>query len=289
MFRKSSAQINLAMKIDIWDIDGTMTYVHGDITDTSGYNTYAFWPLISKHFTKDAIQLQQMIDAWEASMKTEPDPTGSSHAMMQKSIETFKENITSQDVSSYAKELTLQFIKHGVIRNEAIQHFEARLSQGVVCILSTGSYEDGARGFVDALIENGMLSKKSAELIRLSGAVVDWEKRILLHANVRERKLTGIEKVMGRNISLFKGNIENVYADDPWVNDQGIISIAPPSGAHVITTVKNKDKQLPSDYRFTTWSSILNAARKEIRKIRNECCSENRYLTNRHIFSVPRS
>lgn len=40
------------MRIDIWDIDGTITYVHGDIEDTTGLSTYAFWPLNNRTFHK---------------------------------------------------------------------------------------------------------------------------------------------------------------------------------------------------------------------------------------------
>src|SRR5690348_13763999 len=104
------------MKIDIWDIDGTLTYVHGDIVDTSGYSSYAFWPLITERFTKDKAIFNKMVVEWEESMKTETDPTASSHRMMQKGIMTFQDTVSAKHIYQFAKETTLTFIQHGVIR-----------------------------------------------------------------------------------------------------------------------------------------------------------------------------
>lgn len=245
------------MKIDIFDIDGTLTYVFGDIDNKTEYNTYAFWPLISNNFTKDVNALTKMIEQWEQSMQNEPDPTGSSHQMMQKSIETFREGITANDIKDFAKKITLHFIRHGVIRKEAIAYLEARVKQDILCILSTGSYQDGAYGFVEALAETKLISADTAKALHVSGAIVDWENKKLLHANVRERKIIGIEKLMKQDIDTLRPCIQAVYADDPWINDKGIMEIAPRGGAHVISTVKNHRKKLNDGYRFTTWSALI--------------------------------
>jgi hypothetical protein len=252
------------MKIEIYDIDGTLTYAHGDIEDKTGFKTYAFWPLITERFTKDETVLQKMIDAWEESMKTEEDPTGSSHRMMQAGVDTFHNDVIADMVRQFAKDVTLQFIKHGVIRKEAVAFLEDKIKQGVTCILSTGSYQDGAMGFVDALVETGLLNltNEARNLLHVTGAIVDWDERKLTHANVRERKLVGIEIVMKQKISVLKPFIEAAYGDDPWINDKDILAIAPKERSYVISTVKNKDKKLPIGLSFSTWEVIIEHSKK---------------------------
>ncbi len=251
------------MIIKIFDIDGTLTHAYGDIADKTGYETYAFWPLITAHFTKDKDVLNKMIADWEESMNTEKDPTGSSHDMMQKGINTFRSDANGAAVRAFAKGVTLKFIEQGVIRKEAIAYLEKQAKQGVICILSTGSYQDGALGFVDALVEKGLISKETQKALYVSGAVVDWDSFTLLHANVRERKLLGIEAVTGRKISELQQHIKAVYGDDPWINDKDILEIAPPGVAYVITTCKNNNKELPSGYSLTTWNNIIKQESKE--------------------------
>ncbi len=243
--------------IEIYDIDGTLTRAHGDIPDTTGFHTYAFWPLISQHFTKDPVDLDKMIADWDESMKTENDPTASSHEMMQRSIDTFREGVTGEGMRAYAKKLTLYLIHHGVIRKEAIAFLEARVKQGITCILSTGSYQDGALGFVDALVQAKLISPETQKKLRVSGAVVDWDDRTLLHANVRDRKLIGIEIVMGKQMQELRPHVLAVYGDDPWVNDAGILAAAPKGNGYVIATAKNTGKSLPDGYRLSTWPSII--------------------------------
>jgi hypothetical protein len=247
------------MKIEIFDIDGTLTYVFGDIPDTTKLKTYSFWPLITERFTKDINILNEMVLAWEESMLTEEDPTGSSHRMMQAGVETFREDVKADDIRQYAKSITLEFINHGVIRKEAIEYLQNRIQNGIVCVLSTGSYQEGAMGFVDALIEKGLLrlEEESNNMLRVTGALVDWATRTLTHANVRERKLIGIEKVMGQSLNILKPDIEAVYGDDPWINDKDILTLVSKERAYVIRTAKNKDKTLPNGLLHTTWESII--------------------------------
>jgi hypothetical protein len=247
------------MRIEIFDIDGTLTHAHGDIADQTGCRTYAFWPLITEHFTKDIESLRKSIDTWEESMKEEKDPTGSSHRMMQLGVESFHEGVTPDKVRQFAKETTQHFIKCGVVRKDAIAFLKKKIEDGVICILSTGSYQDGALGFVDALAENGLLelTSESKELLHISGAIVDWDNKKLLHANVRERKLVGIEIVMKQSITALQPYIKAAYGDDPWINDKDILDIAPRERSFVIGTNKNKEKTLPPGYVLNTWPRII--------------------------------
>ena len=84
------------MRIEIFDIDGTLTYVHGDIEDKTNFSTYAYWPLITNKFAKDKNALKKMIAVWEESMKTEQDQTGSSRRMMQAGIDTFPKDVIGE-------------------------------------------------------------------------------------------------------------------------------------------------------------------------------------------------
>ncbi len=254
------------MPIQIFDIDGTLTHAHGDIPDKTGLETYAFWPLLSKYFTQDVNQLNKMIHAWEESMKTELDPTGSSHKMMQVSLDTFRGGVTADTMRSYAKELTLKFIRCGVIRKEAVAYLERQAKQGITCVLSTGSYLDGALGFVDALVEAGLISKETQRSLHISGAIVDWEDYTLIHANVRERKLLGIGMAMGKTLEEVQPHVTAAFGDDPWINDKNILEIAPKGKGYVITTSKNKNKELPSGYSLTTWDSIISREAKHVEK-----------------------
>lgn len=195
-------------------------------------------------------------------MKTEKDPTGSSHRMLQRGIDMLCKNITQEHIYCFAKETTLKFITHGVIRKDAVAFLEERVRQGILCVLSTGSYQDGAIGFVDALTESGLISSTTRDSLLISGAVIDWEQKVVVHANVRDRKLIGLEKVTGHKINALKPHIEAVYADDPWINDRDILGIVSKERAYVITTVKNAGKNLPEGYSHTTWPSIITQKKK---------------------------
>lgn len=244
-------------KIDIFDLDGTLTYTHGDIEDTSGYPSYAYWVLINFHFVKDSLILQKMIMEWEELMKSEKDPAGCSHVMMQKALEIFHDGINGQDVYLFSKEVTHRFVQHNIVRKEAIAHLKNRIQKNVLCIISTGSYEESALGFVDALVEAGWLTEKDKQFLRVSGGIIDWKKRKVMHANVCDNKLIGIANVLDLHIDDIKPHVENVYGDDPEINDKDILALAPQGSAHVIATIKNKDKLLPNGYKHKTWGEII--------------------------------
>lgn len=241
----------------IYDIDGTLTYAHGDIPDVLHLSTYAYWPLISCHFSTDEQALKESIALWEESMKYEIDPTGSSHNMMQRTILTFAESVSERVIRSYAKEITLQFFHCGILRGEAISHLKCNIENGNKCVLSTGSYQDGALGFIDGLVEAGLLSFCNAQKINVSGALIDWETKTLLHANVRERKIIGLEKVLGINADELKQEVVAVFADDPLINDRDILGLAPEGAGYVIQTNKNASMSIPESYKHVSWEEIL--------------------------------
>ena len=245
------------MCILIYDIDGTLTYAYGDIQDCTGFDTYAFWPLISRHFSINESALKQSIAEWDVLMKTEIDPTGSSYRMMQETIRTFISIASAQTIRDYAKTITLQFFNRGVLREDAISHLKHNLEIGNTCVFSTGSYQEGAIGFVDGLVEAGLLTLNAAQKIIISGAIVNWGARILVHANVRERKIVGLENTFKASIHELKPRIAAVFADDPLVNDRDILRLAPKDGAYVIPTNKNRHMQISDSYKYLSWEEII--------------------------------
>lgn len=245
------------MPLIIYDIDGTLTRSYGDIQDTSGCETYAFWPLISYHFSENEIELRKMVADWEKSMANESDPVGSSYKIMQAGIKTFRQDATSTSIREYAKQITELFVRHKIIHQKAISHLENSVRNGNVCVFSTGSYQDGAYGFRDGLVASGIITQEIANQILISGAKVDWINKTLLHANVRERKIIGLEQTLKKTTLEIRNCISAVFADDPLVNDRDILDLAPPNKAFVIATRKNSIQTIPDRYIRTTWDEIL--------------------------------
>jgi hypothetical protein len=245
-------------QIEIYDIDGTLTYCFGDISDTSGLDTYAFWPLVSDYFSKDEKWLRAEAAKWNLSMKHESDPTGSSHRMMQLGIDSFRDGVTVADVRARGRDITRHFLDHDIVRLDAIKYLARSLQQGTIAILSTGSYRDAALGFVDFLIEQDLLPACLGKNLFVSGAVVDWQNKKLEHANVLENKLIGLEKELQLPLKDFQENISAVFADDPFINDRDIVKLAPTGSAYIINTIKNQNQELPSYCTRTSWQQIFS-------------------------------
>jgi hypothetical protein len=113
--------------------------------------------------------------------------------MLQRGLEYFGPEITGAHLREYAKDATCQFIDGDIVRLEGIAHLNASLAAGDVCILSTGSYQDGAVGFVAALMERDLLSSDALDKLVISGAVINWNTRRVVHANIAENKIKGLD------------------------------------------------------------------------------------------------
>lgn len=129
------------------------------------------------------------------------------------------------------------------------------LEQGNLCILSTGSYYDGAVGFVDALIEEGLLPGDALEKLVISGALVDWRNRTVIHANIADNKIKGLEGAcLAKGCTFVKENVVGIYVDDPEGNDSGICSLNP-GVVRLISTVCNQGKQC-GGFKHTDWATV---------------------------------
>ena len=254
------------MKIYIFDIDGTLTKIDPKLLKAAGYSTHAYWDLLTFQFVQDKETLKNEIAIWrqEVASLNEEAFIISSANMMQRALSQTLHNISEQDVVSFAQKITRDFISAKVVISEAIAFLNSKAEDGHLCILSTGSYQSGAVGFLNALLEEELISSTALEHIMVSGAIVDWARKQLIHANVHNNKIKGLNDLLQarRGFNLEPASINSVhevyvYADDPDGNDFGILSLATPKNRFVIAHEKNSDESEKLQYSRTTWDHIL--------------------------------
>jgi hypothetical protein len=205
-------------------------------------------------FNKTAIEWKQMV-----TVTSHIDKIQSSQDMTDLGIAMFAEhNKNATAVRRQAALITSSlFFKHGIIRLEAIEYLKSRLSKGVTCVISTASYEDGARGFVDGLVDCGLLPKELAGKIVFTGTVVNWQIGKVAHMNVDTQKLRGLETALGKPLSEIRPKINAIFGDDPAINDRALLD-GLCSHSFVIPNSKNQTMKLPAACVFSTWSNILS-------------------------------
>lgn len=232
------------METYIYDIDGTLTLEFGDKASEEHFDTYAFWPLINYYFAKDSKVLHQKTKNWDCSYKGENDEfIKGTQNIVQISIAHFHENVTRDSIVSRAKNITHEFITHNIIRQKAIAHLKKNIELNNTCILSTSSYQDGAYGFVLALIEENLLPINTLDKIIISGSIIDWQNRVVLHTNIDYNKIIGLyQQCAKQGIQLNPGEIKGIYINDPEGNDSGLCDFKL-EAVFLIETNKNKDKK----------------------------------------------
>jgi hypothetical protein len=161
----------------------------------------------------------------------------------------------ASEVRKRAAAITKLFSQSGIIIFDAIKYLNYRLNQGITCIISTASYEDGARGFVDGLVDSDLLLQKLAEKIVFSGTRIDWDKLQVTHMNVDNNKLLGLTLATGCAIGKIKPQIKAVFGDDPKINDRALLD-GLCEHAFVIKNAKNKAFNLPVGCVFADWKDI---------------------------------
>ncbi len=245
------------MKIKIYDIDGTLTKVKGDKATSDIFETYAFWPLLSYHFAEDSARLKAEAEAWDRSDKGEGQAfIQSSHDMLQRSIKQFKAGVTGINLQIHAKKITAQFIQEDILRFPGIEHLKRSLEADELCILSTGSYTEGAIGFAEACVERGLIPPDALDKLIISGAVIDWDTRTVQHANIANNKIIGLqERCRQKDYPFSSEAIVGIYVDDPLGNDSGLCSLKP-EAVCLISTVKNQDKA-SGEFKPENWEDIM--------------------------------
>ena len=231
----------MANIIQIFDVDGTLTYNYEDlINPPKTYASFAFWNLLSTQLVSNIDTFQTALQAWELSMKKETDVDASSFNMMEETVKYYlRKDITANTIQQHAKMITQDFIDLGIIQMVAIEYLRECLNKNIYCVLTTGSYLDGLQGFVKAL-ETANLLPKSPYLI-LNGAEVSWPERKLLHANVGKFKVQKLQQsLFAKQLNPY--TITAVFGDDPYVNDKMILQHAPKQCAFVNKLPRGKPR-----------------------------------------------
>ena len=247
--------------IEIFDLDGTLT---GETDKKSvlyndrGFKTNSYWNLITRELVENKESFDNQARDWKERMQhqTDVDVIEESKKMTELGLQQFRSDCSNDDsVRNKATEITKLFFKHGVIRKDAVDYLRLRLKEGVTCIISTASYEDGAIGFVKGLVECGLLLEELSKKIIVIGNLIDWDKLKVTHMNVDTNKIKSIESRLKVDIEMIKPRIIAVFGDDPAINDRALLELGQMSFA--IPTTTNEGASLPSNCVFATWPEIL--------------------------------
>lgn len=240
--------------VEVLDLDETLTEDdHDKIAKLFHMQvpTVSLWNLITRELVVDKSGFDQEAAKWKHMVTTTDgiDKVLSSKEMTERGITLFhKDNQNSDAVRKKAAEITKIFIANGIVIVKSIEYIRYRLEQGATCIISTSSYEDGAIGFVDALVEQNLLSKELSKRIKYSGTTINWETLKVTHMNVGMNKLRGLMDLRSR--------IKAVFADDVRINDYGLLRYLC-DYSFVIKTAKNKNDKLPPNCVFVDWDEVI--------------------------------
>jgi hypothetical protein len=241
------------MRVQLFDVDGTLTYSEKDHVNNTKYPSFAFWPLLTFKFCNNPTALRTAIHRWEMSMKTAVDPDQSSFEMMAHTVREFlPDTLTSINFTDYAKKITYDFLAADVIRLEAINYLKECLDNGILCILTTGSYLEGLHGFVQALQAENLLP--SSNNLLLNGAEIDWDRKSLRWPNIGAYKTRKIYETLQR-LGIEDYQIQAAFGDDPYVNDKGILAMA--EQGFVIKCHKNAHEPFNEKFIHCTWDDFL--------------------------------
>ena len=242
--------------IQLFDVDGTLTYNYIDVKKPpENYDNFSFWHLLSTYFARNLTDFNRAIKAWEESMQNETDVDGSSYTMQAKTVATYlKKDTDAKKMYQYAKSITHDFIVAGAIQITALDYINRCLQKGIYCVFTTGSYLDGLRGFVAALIEANLL--QASPHLLLNGSEVLWQQHKLQHANVGKFKVQKLQQTL-TDKKLTPYRITAAFGDDPYVNDKAILKLAPKNRAFVIESKKNATEKFPPTYIRASWDEII--------------------------------
>lgn len=250
------------MAIEIFDLDGTLTEEFApEIGDQTGYGltTYSFWNLITRELVVNQSEFDLEAAAWKkmVTTKIEIDKVESSKEMTERGIKLFDQKYqNAAAVRQKAASITKLFFQKGIIIRDAIEYLKYRLSQQVICVISTASYEDGALGFVDGLVDCKLIPQSLSSKIMISGTQIDWSSLRVTHMNVDMNKLLGLERVFNQSMAEIQPRINAVFGDDPAINDRALLDGLCKHG-FVIKNAKNAGLSLPTNCVFASWKDIL--------------------------------
>ncbi len=258
----------LIQPIQIFDLDGTLTIefdsAKGDLTGEK-LDTYNFWHRITRKLSKDPDAFDVRETAWlEVVMATKDiDMIASLIDRTKSEMSIFNESDKNDGaIRRQAALITHDFLDNGIVELDAIKYLQYQLQEDVLCVISTGGDESGATGFVDGLVDYGLLPKDLAEKIYVSGTLLDWNKMTVEHLNVGPLKLQGLELTFKKSINDIQKRTQAVFGNDPEHGDRAILN-GFCQYSFVKKTVKNEQAVLPpSCVFFSSWAKIYDNRNK---------------------------
>lgn len=229
----------------IYDIDGTIT--------TPGHD---LWHLTTRSLSSNPCRFDKHIELWKDSLRKGDGPYESSKVMMQKGIKCIDEDCRTKDIKKRARELSQNIIQNRDYYLAAISHIKKSIDTGFEIVLSTTNYYEGAEAFVEELVNHNLVSTQHQSKIFVSGSIINWETRSILHFNMGKDKIVGISKTLGIPINELYRYADSAYGDDPKGNDAGILSLV--NRPFVIANKKNLDVSIPANMIRTSWENLLS-------------------------------
>lgn len=249
------------MHIEIFDLDGTLTEEYSpEIGDKTGLglNTYSLWNLITRELAENSAEFDETAAQWKTWVTSTDniDKIAASQDMTMIGLKMLRhENRSKKTIQKKASEITKRFIQQNIVIPKAIAYLRERLEQDIICLISTAGYEDGALGFIQALVSSHWIPAHLTKHILVSGTEIDWNPLRVTHMNVDENKLRGIEKRFSQSLNTLKPFIDSVFGDDPAINDRMLLDgLCPQSFA--IKTTKNQSMTLPDSCVWASWEEI---------------------------------
>ncbi len=229
---------------EIFDIDGTLTKPGKDL-----------WLLTTRSLVEDKVLFDREVSIWKEKISKGNCVYKESRKMMKKGLELFHKNIDGEKVKVQAKEIVVGIIQEKHYFPEAFEYIRRKTKRGILPIFSTTNYEEGGIGFVDALIQFGLLERHAKGWPVVSGTKINWKNRKIVHFNMGEGKIKGIAEKLGIGIIALQEKVKSTFGDDPMGNDCGIFRIA--KKGYVIKNPKNSKLKLKPGQEHVNWVELL--------------------------------
>jgi len=259
-----STQAEFIKPIQIFDLDGTLTIEfdpnEGDQTG-GNLDTYNYWHRITRKLARDPDAFDAREKSWlELVMTTKGiDMIASLIERTKSEIAMFDEQDKNDEaIRRQAALITRDFLDRGIVELDAIRYLEYQLREGVSCAISTGGDESGAAGFVDGLVDGGLLTKDLADKIYVSGTRINWNEMTVEHLNVGPLKLQGLELAFQQPIDDIQKRTQAVFGNDPEHGDRALLDNFC-QYSFVKKTIKNEAAILPPNcVFFSNWAEVYD-------------------------------
>lgn len=241
--------------IEIFDVDGTITHVFGEIDNESFYDSYDLWFCVSRALVKDTELFLKEVSIWKKEMESGCDPMILSYEMMQKAINFLIDQNTEDQIYKIGFGISCDFIHKNIMRKDALLYINNRLEHGIDCVFSSANYKEAVISFRDALIHTGLINSKYKENIHIIGSEIDWKLKRLNHINVAQNKVIGLMKYFNISYSDLKLIAKRSFGDDPFFNDLHLLRLCT-NNSYLINTIKNQSYQ-GNEFNKLDWDYLI--------------------------------